>query len=58
MENTSLVVLVGGKSSRVKSNKAFLPPNNTPLSATIIHQLQDLFQEVVVVTNDISPIPT
>lgn len=52
MEGTSLIVLAGGKSSRMKTNKAFLPIGNASLIETIIHKLEDLFQEVIVVTND------
>ncbi|HHU33458.1 MAG: molybdenum cofactor guanylyltransferase [Zhaonellaceae bacterium] len=52
MEGTSLIVLAGGKSSRMKTNKAFLPIGNAPLIETIIHKLRDSFQEIIVVTND------
>lgn len=54
MERTSMIVLAGGKSSRMKTNKAFLPFKNTPLIETIINKLRDSFFEVIVVTNTVS----
>lgn len=53
MERTSLIILAGGKSSRMKTNKAFLPINGTPLIESIIHKLRNSFLEVIVVTNDV-----
>lgn len=53
MKKSSLIVLAGGKSSRMKTNKAFLPINNTSLIETIINKLSNQFQQVIVVSNDI-----
>lgn len=53
MMKAGLVILAGGKSSRMKTNKAFLPINNTSLIEIIINKLSSLFLEVIIVSNDV-----
>ncbi|SNB46005.1 formate dehydrogenase accessory sulfurtransferase FdhD [Geobacter sp. DSM 9736] len=45
------VILAGGSSSRMGSNKALLPYGNATLIETLHRQLDRLFDEVIVVTN-------
>lgn len=49
--NASIIILSGGKSSRMKREKAFVTINDQPLIERIISKVQDYFQEVIVVTN-------
>lgn len=49
--NASIIILAGGKSSRMKREKAFVTINEQPLIERIISKVQDHFQEVIVVTN-------
>lgn len=45
------VILAGGKSSRMGSNKALLPYRGGRFIEAIYHQFSSLFEEVLVVTN-------
>ncbi|MDN5344549.1 MAG: molybdenum cofactor guanylyltransferase [Clostridia bacterium] len=45
------VVLAGGKSTRMGTNKALLPLGRESMLATIVAALRPLFPEVIVVTN-------
>jgi molybdopterin-guanine dinucleotide biosynthesis protein A len=45
------VILAGGKSSRMGSNKALLPYRGGRIIESIYHQLSELFEEVLLVTN-------
>lgn len=45
------VILAGGKSTRMKSNKALLPYSGELFIERIYRQLSDLFPEVILVTN-------
>lgn len=51
MVNTSAVILAGGKSSRMKVNKAFVTINRHQMIELVIMKLRPLFTEVIVVTN-------
>lgn len=52
MLNASLVILSGGKNTRMQSNKAFLKIKDKTLIEIIIDSLSDLFSEIIVVTNE------
>lgn len=45
------IVLAGGKSTRMGTNKALLPLREKTLLATVVTALQPLFNEIIVVTN-------
>ncbi len=45
------IVLAGGKSTRMGTNKALLPLGPESMLATIVTALQPLFPEIIVVTN-------
>ena len=45
------VILAGGKSSRMGSNKALLPYCGGRIIESIYHQLSELFEETLLVTN-------
>ena len=47
----SAIVLAGGKSSRMKRNKALLPLGEKTFIGTIVDELKEYFDEVIVVTN-------
>lgn len=51
MVNASAIILSGGKSSRMKVNKAFVTIDNQPMIELVIKKLQPLFTEIIVVTN-------
>ncbi|HLS35760.1 MAG TPA: molybdenum cofactor guanylyltransferase [Bacillota bacterium] len=46
------VVLCGGKSTRMGTNKALLPINDKPVIEHIIHKLRKLTDEIILITND------
>ena len=50
-EKVTAAVLAGGKSSRMKSDKAMLPINNQSMLEHILSQLQPHFGEVLICTN-------
>ncbi len=47
----SAVILAGGKSSRMKMNKALLPLGERTFIGTIVEELKSAFDEIIVVTN-------
>ncbi|HHW07455.1 MAG TPA: molybdenum cofactor guanylyltransferase [Clostridia bacterium] len=49
--NASIIILAGGKSSRMKRDKAFVTVGNQPLIERIIDKVKNDFQEIIVVTN-------
>ncbi len=49
----SAVILAGGKSSRMKMNKALLPAGDKTFIETIAGQLAKYFNEVIIITNTI-----
>jgi molybdopterin-guanine dinucleotide biosynthesis protein A len=48
-DQTSAIILVGGRSSRMGRSKALLPFDGEPLIAHIVRSLKDIFADVVVV---------
>lgn len=48
----SAIILAGGKSSRMKINKALLPIKNKTFIETIAEKLKNSFDEIIVITND------
>ena len=51
------IVLAGGRSSRMGQPKALLPFDGTPLIVHIVHFLQHLFEQVIVVSAPGQPLP-
>lgn len=49
----SSVVLSGGRSSRLKTNKAFLKVKGQPLMERIIDTLRQLSEEIIIVANEV-----
>ncbi|MEG6522629.1 molybdenum cofactor guanylyltransferase [Desulfotomaculum sp. 1211_IL3151] len=47
----SAVILAGGSSSRMKTNKALLQLNGKPMLTIIIEKLQPFFQEIIIISN-------
>ncbi|KUO53383.1 MAG: hypothetical protein APF76_09075 [Desulfitibacter sp. BRH_c19] len=47
----SAIILAGGKSSRMKINKALLPIKDKTFIEEIAEQLKDSFDEIIVITN-------
>ncbi len=52
MNDFGLIILSGGKNSRMGKNKAFLTVDKRPIILRIIEQLGPLFKGITVVTND------
>lgn len=52
IENTTAIILAGGKSIRMGSDKSLLSTNNIPLIEEIASQLKYNFQEIVISAND------
>lgn len=50
--NLSVIILAGGKSSRMGKNKALLKIGEKTVIEIIYEKLQKLFSEIIVVTND------
>lgn len=50
-ENVTGVILAGGRSSRMGSNKALLPYRGGRFIEVISRQMEELFREVILVTN-------
>ncbi|WP_423055270.1 molybdenum cofactor guanylyltransferase [Zhaonella formicivorans] len=50
--NCSAIILSGGRSSRMKKNKAFLTVENLTLIETLVQKMHQVFPEVIIVTND------
>jgi molybdopterin-guanine dinucleotide biosynthesis protein A len=46
------IILAGGKSSRINTNKAFLKIGETPIIEVIIKILQKVFNQIIIVTNN------
>jgi molybdenum cofactor guanylyltransferase len=60
LNNTTAVILTGGKSSRMGRPKALLPFDDEPLIAHIVRALQHLFPDIVVVAapdQELPPLP-
>lgn len=51
--NLSAIILAGGKSSRMKYNKEYIQINNKYLVHTLIEKLSTIFEEIIVVSNNI-----
>lgn len=51
-EKATAIVLAGGKSSRMGEDKSLLPVNGKPLIASIVDQLRDRFDEIIIGAND------
>jgi len=49
---TSGVIMAGGRSSRMKFNKAFAQVGGKPVVQIIIEKLQPLFQELIIISNE------
>ncbi|MDD3898451.1 MAG: molybdenum cofactor guanylyltransferase [Syntrophomonadaceae bacterium] len=49
---TSGVIMAGGRSSRMKFNKAFAEVAGKPVIQIIIEKLQPLFQEIIIISNE------
>lgn len=47
-ESCTAIVLAGGKSNRMGTDKALLPIRGTTLIETIINQIKDLFSEIII----------
>ena len=52
--NTTGIILAGGKSSRMGTNKALLRLNGKTVIEGIVKQLEKIVDEIIVVTNHIS----
>lgn len=50
--NTSGVVLAGGRSSRMKFNKAFAQISGRPVINIILDKFRTLFDEILIISND------
>lgn len=46
----SAIILAGGKSTRMKENKAFLTVDNVPLIQKVANNIEDYFQEIIIST--------
>ncbi|MBC7250409.1 MAG: molybdenum cofactor guanylyltransferase [Anaerolineae bacterium] len=55
MQKISCIVLAGGKSHRLGRDKAFLEIGGIPLIERVLERLQQIGDEVLVVTNDPEP---
>jgi molybdopterin-guanine dinucleotide biosynthesis protein A len=51
-EHATAIILAGGKSSRMGVDKSLLPVNGETLIASIVRQLEDHFDEVIIGAND------
>lgn len=49
----SLILLAGGKSTRLKKDKAFLRLNNKTIIEGIINKLKPIFKEIMIITNNV-----
>jgi molybdopterin-guanine dinucleotide biosynthesis protein A len=47
----SAIILAGGKSTRMKENKAFLPVDSVPLIQKVANNIEDYFQEIIISTS-------
>ncbi|NLK52745.1 MAG: molybdenum cofactor guanylyltransferase [Syntrophomonadaceae bacterium] len=45
------IILAGGQSSRMRKNKAFLPVGNLPIIERVLKELQEVCQELIIITN-------
>lgn len=50
--STTAIIIAGGKSTRMKVNKALLELNNKPMLQIIIDNLKDYFPNLLLVTNE------
>jgi molybdopterin-guanine dinucleotide biosynthesis protein A len=55
LEGVSIAVMAGGKSSRMGSNKAFMPFRNRPMIEHVIDRIVGLGHEIFIVANDPDP---
>lgn len=51
-QNTTGIILSGGKSARMGENKAFIEIEGTPIINRIHSLFEKLFQEIIIVTNE------
>jgi molybdopterin-guanine dinucleotide biosynthesis protein A len=51
-EHATAIILAGGKSSRMGVDKSLLPVNGETLIASIVRQLEDHFDEIIIGAND------
>jgi molybdopterin-guanine dinucleotide biosynthesis protein A len=54
-EDVSIAVMAGGKSSRMGSNKAFMPFRGRPMIEHVIERITGLGNEILIVANDPEP---
>lgn len=52
MLQCSAVILSGGKSSRMRRNKAFVTLEDSPMIVSLVERLRQVFAEVLIVTKD------
>ncbi len=48
------IILAGGKSRRMGTNKAFIDSGGVPLFERVYRVVKEIFSEIIIVTNDVS----